>query len=1179
MPKINFENIEEVRNEKEEQKKKYDQEVTSQVDSTKMIHGQYNRRRYTRKAELAQLVTIWREELKDDSQVLRDKKLKQLLNDIEEYVNLDVTATHGTTMNQLDDVNRVYITAKMKTWSESGKLAKLFEETKEYLRRTEERLEKEENPEKVKVLGQRLLMAENINLFLEDQVTGFLPPPPKGAYHIKGNDKNTKTLSFMDGLWDYRDKPLFPHDPSVSDVRQGLIGDCYMAAAIAGAVRKDPDTIKEAIRDNGDGTVTVRFFRRIPTKGYPPTEEKKEMEPFYVTVDKTVPMGMGAVNSLWVALIEKAAVVSGIAMGRQHDKMFAQPVPENIDELYNKYKKLPQYLRPSKIECPWLYDDDGNFVKWQPQYEQIVGGFTEEFIETLLGTDYKGFSQDMNRIRNNAATDVSYDYMMILLQRASSKEFADKVRVVLEAQEKPEKRMENAYYLLRAVKTSEIDYKTYQPTLNNRDELEGLGKRNVERSYRNFAQAIEETVEEVLYESNINYKTADEFANQMENKIKEKVRKVTNYSAEEERNIDQFLTDLTQDKNLIAEGISGRTYPLSYIKQYEEIKNELEKGHIVGVSSPYDEKGDDKAAGGIIYQHAYSVIGVEEENIGGKDYKFVIVRNPHGKNFVPKYDYTYTPPKALNGKDIAAEGIFRMELSHFMSNMGTLDFNGKELSKDQNSKNFEKITNVAMTRHYSKYIRLFSVIDKDLTKALKNVEAESSDMEEFKRSIEDLIGKSGDNPQISKFGIIGTYSRKILENEKLDPTIQQILKTSKKLYDMFDRNVEDPIAEIGEGISGYPMTTKETLYDFFDLDMQNEFSHGVEFGEKEAKNILVILKKANSDFVTSSKQFKDMSEGVKKFSIAFKALREEANEKNMEVYVESLKELGEASKAYLDFKAEQRMQSDGSIKYKSKLEKTRVDAAKKIMEYAISKSQKLEKSYVNMVAAQKIQNILFPDKETKLQDYTVMDTVKSDEFQTAVEGKTIEELKKLLQDKQQIKLLAEKYNSERLKNVVRPVIAYRSDARRQFKDIFDNKFSTEEEKINAAAKYVYGHMVWVADTKGNISEKAVYAEEKNFIERIKKETVFQSYLKDLDRQWVTSGKNDNRLEGVRREIDRSLRLTEGKTLESILRTKTTEIQKREEQLQKEEELKNKEEKKVDNVDNEMKDEEPEMGGL
>lgn len=1179
MPETSFEQLNESAAKKEEQKIEYQNRVNSQVDRTGMIHGKYDRRRYARKTELAELVAIWREELKNDTQVLRDKKLKQILADIEEYTNLDVTATHGTTMNQLDDVNRVYIAAKISTWNESGKLAKLLEETKEYLKRTEERLKKEENPEKVEILGQRLMMAENINLFLEDQVSGFLPPPPGGARHIKGKDKDIKSKFFLDGMWDCRDKPLFPHDPSIADIRQGNIGNCYMAAAIAGAVRKNPDVIKEMMHDNGDGTVTVRFFRRVPLKGYPEVQETKEMEPFYVTVDKSAPAGMGALNSLWVSMIEKAAVVAGIEPGRMYEGPFAQPVPENIDELYEEYKKLPEYLRPSKMECPWLYDKDGNFVKWQPKYEHIgEGGRIELFAETLLGTDYKGFSQDMSTIRSNASKDIAYDYMMLLLEEGSSKDFANKVRAVLDGQEDSIKRRQNVSKLLTAMKANLVDYRTYQPVLNNSGDLEGLKNKVIDRSYQIFAQAIENALDDVLFESNIKYNEKNEFTDQMVSKVKESIEKINNYSSEERKNINWLLMHLTGNKNKIAEGISGKGYPLSYLKQYEEIKSELEKGNFIGASTPSAKEGDSKTDGGLNYQHGYSVIGVEEETIDGKNYKFVVMRNPHGKTHVPQYDYSYTPPKAIGSKDIAAEGIFKMELSHFMNNIDSLDFNGKELSKEEKKADKEMVLHLGTLHHLSKYMRLFAIMDKDLTKALEKVKEKSKNMNAFVKSLRGLAGMGGDIPVSYVAGVI-SHAENILQDEKVNPAIQRILKTSLKLVNMLRNSVNDPIDEIGKGISGYPMTVKKSLYDFFDLDMQNEFKQGVQFGEKEATNIMVILKKANYGFVSSSKQFKEMSNRVKNFSVAYKALRAEPNENNMEAYIQSLKNLGEASKAYLDFKAEQRRQPDGSIIYKTDLEKTRVDAAKKIMDYAVSKGEKLEKSYVNMAVVHKIQKILFPDKETKLQDYIIMDTVNSLEFKKVVEGKTTEDLKKLLQNEGEMKKLAEAFNKARLGTAVRPIIAYRNDTAREFQDVFDNGLSTEEEKINAAAKYVYGHMVWVADTKGRISEQAVQAEEKNFIERIKKDPDFQSYLKNLNRQWVTDEKNDNYLDGIRKGFEQRLRINENTSLERMLFTKTTEIQKREEQLQKEEEIKRIQQKEDNTVNNEMDEAEQELNSL
>ncbi len=51
-----------------------------------------------------------------------------------------------------------------------------------------------------------------------------------------------------------------PDGIQAKDVRQGAIGDCYLAAALSAVAGTRPDAIKNAIKDNGDGTYTVRFF-------------------------------------------------------------------------------------------------------------------------------------------------------------------------------------------------------------------------------------------------------------------------------------------------------------------------------------------------------------------------------------------------------------------------------------------------------------------------------------------------------------------------------------------------------------------------------------------------------------------------------------------------------------------------------------------------------------------------------------------------------------------------------------------------------------------------------------------------------------------------------------------------------------------------------------------------------
>ncbi len=99
---------------------------------------------------------------------------------------------------------------------------------------------------------------------------------------------------------------LFVNGPAVNDVRQGRLSDCYFLAGLGELAQDRPQAIRDMFTDNGDGTVTVRFFNNGT--------------PEYVTVDRALPVdangrlvyaGFSAVasnpaNELWVVLAEKA---------------------------------------------------------------------------------------------------------------------------------------------------------------------------------------------------------------------------------------------------------------------------------------------------------------------------------------------------------------------------------------------------------------------------------------------------------------------------------------------------------------------------------------------------------------------------------------------------------------------------------------------------------------------------------------------------------------------------------------------------------------------------------------------------------------------------------------------------------------------------------------------------------
>jgi hypothetical protein len=96
----------------------------------------------------------------------------------------------------------------------------------------------------------------------------------------------------------------------VEDVNQGTLGSCVTLSGIAAVALQNPALIEDAIRDNGDGTFTVRFHvQRPPLFFWEPAWTTRE-----VTVDARVPLNehghpafAGARSGeLWVLILEKA---------------------------------------------------------------------------------------------------------------------------------------------------------------------------------------------------------------------------------------------------------------------------------------------------------------------------------------------------------------------------------------------------------------------------------------------------------------------------------------------------------------------------------------------------------------------------------------------------------------------------------------------------------------------------------------------------------------------------------------------------------------------------------------------------------------------------------------------------------------------------------------------------------
>lgn len=81
-----------------------------------------------------------------------------------------------------------------------------------------------------------------------------------GYEHKKENTVANPDAGSMNVWKDVSKHKLFLHDPSVMDVKQRRTEDCYMLSTLSGIAFTSPELIRQSMKDNGDGTVTVRFY-------------------------------------------------------------------------------------------------------------------------------------------------------------------------------------------------------------------------------------------------------------------------------------------------------------------------------------------------------------------------------------------------------------------------------------------------------------------------------------------------------------------------------------------------------------------------------------------------------------------------------------------------------------------------------------------------------------------------------------------------------------------------------------------------------------------------------------------------------------------------------------------------------------------------------------------------------
>lgn len=156
----------------------------------------------------------------------------------------------------------------------------------------------------------------------------------------------------------YKNRPLFEHEPKPGDIVQPYLGNCYMVGTLNSIVHQDPDRIHDLIVDNNDGTCTVKFYNAFD-------------EPTYVTVEKTLPKTIyenGLKTPLWQEMITKAYAVSGL-----HNSVLSRTMIQNNLE--------------------------------KASYHDIEGGLPDLFLKNLLGPNIDGSAADYH----SYWTELDYD--------------------------------------------------------------------------------------------------------------------------------------------------------------------------------------------------------------------------------------------------------------------------------------------------------------------------------------------------------------------------------------------------------------------------------------------------------------------------------------------------------------------------------------------------------------------------------------------------------------------------------------------------------------------------------------------------------------------------------------------------------------------------------------------------